>query len=98
MNVLGCKWICKVKLKSDGSFERYKARLVAQGYSEISGIDFDKTFTPVIKPTRIRVVLSIAAINKWIIRQLDVNNTFLHEHLKEIVYIEQPPGFTNPSS
>lgn len=88
MNVIGCKWIYKIKLKYDGSVEHYKARLVAQGYSQISEIDFDETFTPVIKPTVVGVVLSITFINKWIIRQLDVKNAFLHGNLKETVYIE----------
>lgn len=58
-------------------------------------MDFDETFTPVIKPTLIRVILYIAVINKWMILQLDVKN-FLHGHLKEVVYIEKHPDFTNP--
>lgn len=76
MNVVGSKWIFKIKFKSDGSVERYKARLVAQGNTQVTGIDFDKTFTPVSKPTTVRIILSIAVINHWCIQQLDVKHTF----------------------
>lgn len=72
MNVVGSKWIFKTKFKSDGSVERYKARLVAQGNTQVTGIDFDKTFTPVSKPTTVH----IAVINHWCIQQLDVKHTF----------------------
>jgi hypothetical protein len=95
MNIIRCMWIYKQKLKSDGSLERYKARLVGDGRSQQVGIDCDETFSPVVKPTTIRTVLSIALHHGWDISQLDVKNAFLHGTLNETVYMHQPPGFRN---
>lgn len=93
INLVGCKWIYKVKRKFDGTIERYKARLVAQGYSQEEGVDYFETFSLVIKPTTIRLVLSLAISNGWGIRQLDINNAFLNGDLQEAVYMKQPRGF-----
>lgn len=77
--------------------ERYKARLVAQGFSQTPGLDYSHTFSPVVKASTVRVILSLAVINKWNLHQLDVNNAFFHGHLDECIYMEQPPGFAYPS-
>ncbi|CAH9077043.1 unnamed protein product [Cuscuta europaea] len=95
-NIVGCKWIYKTKYHSDGSVERHKAQLVAQGFNQQAGIDFSETFSPVIKPITVRIVLTLAVSFGWVIRQLDVKNVFLHGHLTEEVYMRQPRGFIHP--
>ncbi|KAL8139110.1 hypothetical protein V2J09_005111, partial [Rumex salicifolius] len=95
-NVVGCKWIYRVKQKLDGCIDRYKARLVAKGFNQEAGVDYFDTFSPVVKPTTIRIVLSLAITNGWCLRQVDVNNAFLNGDLTETVFMDQPQGFIAP--
>ncbi|KAJ4716700.1 Retrovirus-related Pol polyprotein from transposon TNT 1-94 [Melia azedarach] len=78
---------------SKGEIERYKARLVAKGYSQRAGIDYDEVFAPVARLETVRLIISLAAQNKWKIHQMDVKSAFLNGVLEEVVYIQQPTGF-----
>ena len=92
-NLIDCKWVYRIKKKSDGTIDRYKARLVAKGFKQRYGIDYEDTFSRVVQTATIRLVLSIAVSRGWSLRQLDVQNVFLHGVLEEEVYMKQPPGF-----
>jgi len=93
VNITRCIWLFKHKYKSNGDLERYRSRLVVNGRCQQVGIDYDETFSLVVKPATIRVVLSIVVSKNWPIHQLDVKNAFLHGHLSKTVYMHQPPGF-----
>ncbi|GJQ99262.1 zinc finger, CCHC-type containing protein [Tanacetum coccineum] len=90
---LGCKWIFKRKLKVDGTVEKFKARLVIQGFKQKSGIDYFDTYAPVARISTIRLLIALASIHSLIIHQMNVKTAFLNGELEEEVYMNQPLGF-----
>ncbi|GJY07206.1 ribonuclease H-like domain-containing protein [Tanacetum coccineum] len=89
------KWVFKIKYKSNGEIERYKARYVVKWYNQKEGVDFDETFSPVVKIVTVRC-LNLAVQNDWNSYQLDINNVFLYGELSETVYMDLPEGFYSP--
>lgn len=91
---VGSKWVFKKKLNAVGKVEKYKARLIAKGYSQVGGIDFGENFSPVAKLTSIRFLLSLAVAFDLEIEQMDVKIALLHGDLDEEIYMKKPEGFT----
>jgi hypothetical protein len=89
-NPIGNKWVFKKKLNAEGKVEKYKARLVGEGYSQVEGIDFGDIFSPVTKLTSIRFLLSVAPVFDFEVEHKDVKKTFLHGDLEEEIYMKQP--------
>ena len=82
-SVVGCKWIYKIKTRSDRSTERYKTRLIAKGFTQEYGIDYEETFAPVARISSVRALLAVATASKWDLFQMDVKNAFLNGDLSE---------------
>ncbi|GJZ35561.1 ribonuclease H-like domain-containing protein [Tanacetum coccineum] len=95
VNMVRSMWLFKHKFYADMTLSRYKARLVANGSSQQLDVDFDETFSPIVKLATIRIVLSLAVSRKWPIHQLEVKNAFLNGDLSETVYMYQSPGFVD---
>lgn len=87
------KWVYKIKTDADGNVQRYKARLVAKGFTQRQGIDFNKTFSPVVRFDSIRLILTMAVQENLIIKQFDVKTAFLNGEIEESIYMKQPNGF-----
>ncbi len=85
----------KVKHNADGSVSRYKTRLIAKGYAQIYGINYEETYSPIAKMTIVRAIITMTAAKGWSLHQMDVKNVFLHGDLQEEVYMEQPPGYVD---
>jgi hypothetical protein len=95
-SVIGTKWVCKNKQDANGIVVRNKARLVAQGYSQVEGIDYGETYAPVARLESIRMLLAYAQHHNFKLQQMDVKSAFLNGHIHELVYVKQPPGFEDP--
>ncbi|GKD85693.1 zinc finger, CCHC-type containing protein [Tanacetum coccineum] len=95
---LGCKWIFKRKMKVDGSIDKFKARLVIQGFRKKEGIDYFDTYAHVARISTIRLLIALAATYNLVIHQMDVKTIFLNGDLEEEVYMKQPEGFIMPGN
>jgi hypothetical protein len=92
-NVIGTKWVFQNKQDEHGVVTRNKARLVAQGFTQIEGLDFDETYAPVARLESIRILLAFATHHDFKLYQMDVKSAFLNGPISKLVYVEQPPGF-----
>lgn len=93
---IGCKWVFKRKEDSVGKVTRFKARLVAQGFSQRPGVDYDAVFAPVASQNTLRVLFTVAGHKRMNVRHIDVKSAYLHGRLQEDIYMEQPRGFVQP--
>jgi hypothetical protein len=97
-NVIGTKWVYRNKENEDGVVVKNKSRLVAQGYTEVEGSDFDETFALVARLEAIRIFLAYACSRNIKLYQMDVESAFLNGKISKLVYVEQPPDFEDPQS
>ena len=95
-NVIGTKWVFQKKQDEHGVVIRNKARLIAQGFTQVEGLDFEETYAPVARLEAIRMLLAYAAHHNFKLYQKDVKSAFLNGPIQELVYVEQPPGFEDP--
>lgn len=93
VKVIGLRWVFKIKRNAHGSINKFKSRLVAKGYVQELGVDFEEAFAPVARLETIRLLTALAAANQWEIHHMDVKTAFLHGELNENVYVSQPEGF-----
>ena len=93
--IIGTKWVFRNKMDENGIVSRNKARLVAQGYNQQEGIDYDETFAPVARLESIRILLAYACAYDFKLFQMDVKSAFLNGFINEEVYVAQPPGFAD---
>lgn len=91
--IIGCKWVFRIKRNSNGSISRYKALLVTKGFHQRPGPDYTETFSPIVKPVTVHIVLYAVVSQGWPLHQFDVNNAFLQGDLNEYIYMRQSPLF-----
>ena len=97
-NVIGSRWVFKAKKDAAGNIAQYKARLVAQGFSQIRGVDYDDTYAPVAKLASSRAIIAMADCLHLILHQVDIKGAYLNGVLRddEVLYLQHPPGYTAP--
>ncbi|KAK9031968.1 hypothetical protein V6N11_056253 [Hibiscus sabdariffa] len=98
IKTIRCKWVFKKKTDMDGNVQTYKGQLVAKGFRQIHGVDYDETFSPIAMFKSIRILLAVAAFHDYEIWQMDVKTAFLNGKLEEDVYMTQPEGFVTPEN
>ena len=91
---VGCKWVFKTKRDSNGNIERFKARLIAKGYTQKDGIDYKETFSPVSKKDSLKIIMALVAQYDLKLHQMDVKTAFLNGDIEEEIYMDQPEGFS----
>src|SRR5436190_15883694 len=96
-NVIGIKWVFCNKQDENDMMTRNKARLVAQGFTQIEGLDFGETYAPVARLKSIRILIAFTTYHNFKLYQMDVKSAFLNRPIQELVFVEQPPGFGEPS-
>ena len=95
-SAIDCKRVYKIKTRSDGTVDLYKVRLVARGFTQEYGIDYEETFAPVARLSSVMTLIVVSAAHKWPLFQMDVKNVFLNGELSEEVYMKLPPGYSHP--
>ena len=93
---IGCKWVYKIKTRSNDTVDRFKACLVARGFTQEYEIDYEEIFAPVARLSSVRTLIAVSAARKWPLFQMDVKNAFLNGELLEEVYIKLPPSYSHP--
>ena len=93
---IGCKWVYKIKTRSDGTVDNYKARLVARGFTQKYEIDYEETFAPMIRLSSVMTLIAISTAHKWPLFQMDVKNVFPNGEFSEEVYMKLPLGYSHP--
>ncbi|QHN94291.1 Retrovirus-related Pol polyprotein [Arachis hypogaea] len=94
---IGCKWVFRIKKHPNETIQKYKARLIAKGFHQKEGVNFNQVFSPIVQPSTVKIMLSLALTKGWKIRQFDFNNDFLIGDLAEDVFMSQPEGFLSPT-
>ena len=99
-NIVGSKWVFRIKRKADGDIDKYKARLVARGFTQIYGTDYFETYSPVAKLSSLRTILALAAHEDWDIDCFDFDGAYLNGELgkDEDIYMKNPPGYDEDDS
>ena len=94
-NIVGCRWVFWIKSDSSGKILKYRTRLVAQGFTQLYGVDFYETFTPVARLSSIRAVIALAASENWELHQMDVKSAYLNSPIDTAIYMRLPPGYNH---